>query len=475
MVKLTMEPVTRIEGHAKITVHLDEAGNVEDTRLHVMEFRGFEKFLQGRPAEEVPRIVPRICGICDVQHHLAAAKAVDQIYGFKDDEILPDAYKMRELMNWGSYMHSHALHFYFLAAPDLIIPNGTRKTRNVFQVIQDMPEVALQAIKIRRNGLDIVSATGGRPIHPTSSTPGGISTELDEETQADLLAKAKENIELAQATIELAVPVLEEKIDLVKTLGYFGDTRHCGLVTEDGDWDVYNGKVRIKDKDGSIYTEYRNLEYKDIVAEHVKPYSWLKFPYIKELGYPEGIYRVAPLSRINVCDKMPDAAPLAQAALEDFRERFGYAQYPLLFHWARLIELLAAAEMAADTLEQDLSGDKFPEALERTAGEGAGIVEAARGTLIHHYTTDDEGLITQANIIVATIQNNPAMEMGIQQVAKDYIKPGVEVDDKIFNLMEMVIRAHDPCLSCATHTMDSQMRLATVEVYDSEGNMIKKI
>ena len=260
MVKLTMEPVTRIEGHAKITVHLDEAGNVEDTRLHVMEFRGFEKFLQGRPAEEVPRIVPRICGICDVQHHLAAAKAVDQIYGFNDDDILPAAYKMRELMNWGSYMHSHALHFYFLAAPDLIIPDGTRKTRNVFQVIQDMPEVALQAIKIRRNGLDIVSATGGRPIHPTSSTPGGISTELDEETQADLLAKAKENIELAQATIELAVPVLEEKIDLVKTLGYFGDTRHCGIVTEDGDWDVYNGKVRIKDVDGSIYTEYSNLE-----------------------------------------------------------------------------------------------------------------------------------------------------------------------------------------------------------------------
>ena len=296
MVKLTMEPVTRIEGHAKITVHLDESGNVEDTRLHVMEFRGFEKFLQGRNIEEVPRIVPRICGICDVQHHFAAAKAVDQIFGFKDDEILPAAYKMREIMNWGSYMHSHALHFYFLAAPDLIIPDGTRKTRNVFQVIKDMPEIALQAIKIRRNGLDIVSATGGRPIHPTSSTPGGISTELDEETQADLLAKAKENVELAQATIELAVPILEEKIDLVKTLGYFGDTRHCGLVTEDGDCDVYNGKVRIKDKDGSIYTEYRNLEYKDIVAEHVKPYSWLKFPYIKELGYPEGIYRVANMS-----------------------------------------------------------------------------------------------------------------------------------------------------------------------------------
>lgn len=473
MVKLTMEPVTRIEGHAKITVQLDDDGNVVDTKLHVMEFRGFEKFLQGRPIEEVARIVPRICGICDVQHHLAAAKATDQIFGFEDEKILPAAYKMREIMNWGSFMHSHALHFYFLAAPDLIIPDGTRKTRNVFQIIKDQPDIALQAIELRRNGLEIVRKIGGRPIHPTSSTPGGISTELDDETQKDLLQRAQRNVELAQATLDLAKPIFEEKMDLIKSLGYFGDTRHCGLVN-DGVWDVYNGDVRIKDVDGSIYTEYKNLEYKDIVAEHVAPHSWLKFPYIKELGYPEGIYRVAPLSRINVADKMPDAAPLAQAAFEEFHDKFGYAQAPLLFHWARLIELLAAAECAADALDQDLSGEKFPEELERTAGEGAGIVEAARGTLIHNYECDDNGLVTKANIVVATIQNNPAMEMGIQQVAKDYIKPGVEVDDKIFNLMEMVIRAYDPCLSCATHTMDSQMRLAEVDIVDSEGNIIKK-
>ncbi|MCC7554304.1 MAG: Ni/Fe hydrogenase subunit alpha [Methanobacteriaceae archaeon] len=473
MSKLVMEPVTRIEGHAKITVELDDGGEVVNTKLHVMEFRGFEKFLQGRPIEEVPRIVPRICGICDVQHHLAAAKAADQAFGFEDDKILPTAYKMRELMNWGSFMHSHALHFYFLAAPDLVIPDGTRKTRNVFQIIKDMPEVALQAIELRRNGLDIVKAVGGRPIHPTSSTPGGISTELDDETQKDLLTKAKKNIELAQATIDLAVPILEEKMDLVESLGNFGDTRHCGIV-KDGVWDVYNGDVRIKDKDGSIYTEYNNLEYKDIVAEHVKPYSWLKFPYIKELGYPDGIYRVAPLSRLNVADKMPDAAPLAQGAFEAFHEKFGYAQAPLLFHWARLIEILASAECAADTLEQDLSGEKFPDSIERVSGEGAGIVEAPRGTLIHNYKTDDDGLVTEANIVVATIQNNPAMEMGINKVAKDYIKPGVEVDDKIFNLMEMVIRAYDPCLSCATHTMDSQMRLATIEIVDNQGNIIKK-
>ena len=474
MVKLTMEPVTRIEGHAKITVHLDDAGNVEETRLHVMEFRGFEKFLQGRPVEELARIVPRICGICDVQHHLAAAKAVDQIFGFDDYDILPAAYRMREIMNWGSYMHSHALHFYFLAAPDLIIPNGTRKTRNVFQVIKDMPELALQAINIRRNGLEIERKIGGRPIHPTSSTPGGISTELDDETQKDLLARAQQNVELAQATLDLALPVFEENIDLISSLGNFGDTRHCGLVKPDGTWDVYNGNVRIKDKDGSDLLEYRNAEYTDIVAEHVKPYSWLKFPYIKELGYPEGIYRVAPLSRINVCDDMPAEAPLAREALKEFRSNFGYAQAPLLFNYARLIELLASAECAANALEEDLSGQKFPDELERTEGKGVGIVEAPRGTLIHHYESDENGLTTKANIVVATIQNNPAMEMGIHQVAKDYIKPGVEVDDKIFNLMEMVIRAYDPCLSCATHSMDSQMRLAEVNIVDSEGNLIKK-
>ena len=472
MVKLTMEPVTRIEGHAKITVDLDDAGNVQDTKLHVMEFRGFEKFLQGRNIEEVPRIVPRICGICDVQHHLAAAKAVDEIFGFSSEEILPTAYRMREIMNWGSTMHSHALHFYFLAAPDFIAGKD-RKTRNVFQIIKDAPDVALQAIELRKNALSIIKAIGGRPIHPTSSTPGGISTSLDDETQKDLLKKAQRNVELAVATLDVAKPIFEENLDLVKTLGYI-ESYHCGLV-KDGVWDMYDGKVRMKDKEGKLYAEFKNTEYLDYMAEHVKPYSWLKFPYIKELGYPDGVYRVCPLSRINVADKMPAAAPLAQAELEEFRKAFGYAHEPLLYHWARLIEILASAECAADALEGDLSGQKFPEALERTAGEGVGIVEASRGTLTHHYSCDENGQVTKANIVVSTVQNNPAMEMGIQKVAKDYIKPGVEVDDKIFNLMEMVIRAYDPCLSCATHQIDSQMRLATLEVYDSEGHLVKKI
>lgn len=474
MVKLTMEPVTRIEGHAKITVHLDDAGNVEETRLHVMEFRGFEKFLQRRNIEEVPRIVPRICGICDVQHHLAAAKAVDACFGFENGtDILPTAYRMREIENWGSYMHSHALHFYFLAAPDFIAGKD-RKTRNVFQIIKDAPDLALNAIELRKNAQDIVKAVGGRSIHPTSSTPGGITTELDDETQKELHAKAEKNIELAIATLETAKPIFEENIDLVNSLGNI-ETHHMGLVKPGGVWDVYDGDVRIKDKQGDVFREFKPKDYLDTMAEHVKPYSWLKFPYIKELGYPDGIYRVAPLSRINAADKMPDAAPQAQEYFKEFKDTFGYAQQTLLFHWARLIEIIAAAEMATNALEEDLSGQKFPDPMERQAGEGVGIVEAPRGTLTHHYACDDNGQITKANIIVSTVQNNPAMEMGIQKVANDYIKPGVEVDDSIFNLMEMVIRAYDPCLSCATHTIDSQMKLATLEVYDSQGYLINKL
>lgn len=472
MVKLTLEPVTRIEGHAKITVQLDDAGNVEDTKLHVMEFRGFEKFLQGRQIEDVPRIVQRICGICDVQHHLAATKAVDGIFGFAQEDVLPAAYKMRELMNWGSYMHSHALHFYFLAAPDFIAGKD-RKTRNVFQIIKDAPELALQAIELRKNALSVVKAIGGRPIHPISNLPGGISTELDDETQKDLLAKAQRNIELAEATLQAAIPIFEENLDLVKELGYV-ETYHTGLV-KDGVWDVYDGNVRMKDVQGNHYAEFAPGDYLEYIAEKTKPYSYLKFPYIKELGYPDGIYRVSPLSRLNVVDKMPAAASKAQDYLNEFKNKFGYAHEPLLYHWARLIELLACAECAADTLEQDLSGQKWQDSLEKTAGEGVGIVEAPRGTLTHHYATDEDGLVSKANIVVATIQNNPSMEMGIQKVARDYIKPGVEVDDSIFNLMEMVIRAYDPCLSCATHEIDSQMKLATIEVFDSQGNLINKI
>jgi F420-non-reducing hydrogenase large subunit len=384
---------------------------------------------------------------------------------------------MREIMNWASVIHSHTLSFYFLSAPDFI-GGKDRKTRNVFQIIKDYPELAGKALELRRHAQDIITTIGGRPIHQVSNTPGGITTELSDEVQAEDLEKAKRCLELSMDTWEAAQPIFEENLDLIKTLGYVS-TYHCGLVDkQDGSWDMYNGNVRMVDKEGKEYAEFAPQDYTDYMAEGVKPYSWLKFPYIKDIGYPEGVYRVAPLSRLNACKKMPDAAPKAQELLNDFRATFGQCpQETLLFHPARLIELVAAAELAVDGLEGDLSGEKRPGAIDRSqiTGEGVGIVEASRGTLTHHYKTDENGLVTEANIIVATVQNNPAMEMGIQQVANTYIKPGVEVDDKIFNLMEMVIRAYDPCLSCATHQLDTQMRLSTVEVYDHMGNLVKKI
>jgi F420-non-reducing hydrogenase large subunit len=383
---------------------------------------------------------------------------------------------MREIMNWASVMHSHTLSFYFLSAPDFI-GGQDRKTRNVFQIVKDNPELAVKALELRRHSQDIVNAIGGRPIHQVSNTPGGITTELTDEEIKDNLVKAQKALELSIETYEVAQPIFEENLDLIKTLGNV-ETYHCGLVDKkDGTWDMYNGNVRMVDKKGDLYAEFASQDYLDYIAEGVKPYSWLKFPYIKDLGYPEGIYRVAPLSRVNAATKMP--SEVAQGYFEDFRATFGKCpQEPLLFHPARLIELVAASEMAVDGLEDPvITEQKRPEAIDRDqiTGYGVGIVEASRGTLTHHYETDENGLVTKANIVVATVQNNPSMEMGIQQVAKNYIKPGVEVDDKIFNLMEMVIRAYDPCLSCATHQLDTQMRLSTVEVYDHEGNLVKKV
>ena len=284
-------------------------------------------------------------------------------------------------MNWGSYMHSHALHFYFLAAPDFIAGKD-RKTRNVFQIIKDAPDVALQAIELRKNALDIVKATGGRPIHPTSSTPGGISTELDDETQKDLLKKAQRNVELAEATLELAKPIFEENLDLVKESRY--TWKPTTLVwLNNGVWDVYDGDVRMKDEEGKIYAEFGSENYLDYMAENVKPYSWLKFPYIKDLGYPEGIYRVAPLSRLNVADKMPDTK--SPGLLQRIQRHLWIRTRTTTLPLGKTNRTGCSSRMCCDALEGDLSGQKFPGPIERQAGEGVGIVEASRGTLTHHY------------------------------------------------------------------------------------------
>lgn len=458
MVKqIKVAPVSRIEGHAQITIDVDESGKATDARLNIMEIRGFEKFLQGRPVEEAPRTVTQICGICPVSHHLASAKAVDANFGV---ETAPTAKLLRELMQYGQYIHSHALHFYFLAAPDFVFtPDGDPKQRNVFGIIAANPELAVQAVKHRKVGQQIVEATGGRSISPVTFVPGGITKGLTKEDVDRLLPMAKQAVEYSQGALALAKPIFNQYIDAIKLLGS-ADSMHLGLV-KNGNLELYDGMLRLLGKDGSIVKEFAGRDYLQYIAEYVYPHSYLKAPYWKEMGWDNGMYRVSPLSRVNVCDKI--STPLANAELQEFRKAFGRpAQHTLLYHYARLIELLYASERAVEMLSDPaITGKDLRAPAKPRAATGVGVIEAPRGTLIHDYDTDDKGMITRANIIVATAHNNKAINVGLKNTAQKIINTLTPAEG-ILNRMEMVIRAYDPCFSCATHTVAGKMPLEVV-------------
>jgi F420-non-reducing hydrogenase large subunit len=458
MVKqIKISPVTRIEGHAQVTIDVDDSGKVSDARLNIMEIRGFEKFLQGRAVEEAPRIVTQICGICPVSHHLAAAKAVDNCFGVKPTAT---ATMLRELMQFGQYIHSHALHFYFLAAPDFVFtPDGKQEQRNVFGVIAANPELAKQAVLHRKVGQQIVEATGGRSINPVTFVPGGITKGLTKEEVDRLLPMAKQAVEYSKGALALAKPIFNQYIDAIKLLGD-ADSMHLGLV-KNGNLELYDGMVRLLGKDGNVMKEFPEQDYLQYIAEYVYPHSYMKAPYWKELGWENGMYRVSPLSRINVCDKID--TPLANAELQEFRKAFGRpAQKTLLYHYARLIELLYASEKAVEYLSNPaIMGKDLRVPVKPRAATGVGIIEAPRGTLIHDYDTDEKGMITKANIIVATAHNNKAMNVGLKNTAQKIINTPTPAEG-ILNRMEMVIRAYDPCFSCATHTVAGKMPLEVV-------------
>lgn len=458
MVKqIQVKPVSRIEGHAQITIDVDDSGKATDARLNIMEVRGFEKFLQGRPVEEAPRIVTQICGICPVSHHLAAAKAVDDNFGVK---TAPTAHLLRELMQYGQYIHSHALHFYFLAAPDFVFtPDGDPKQRNVFGVIGANPALATEAVMFRKIGQQIVEATAGRSINPVTSVPGGITKGL---TQADvdrLLPMAKQAVVYSQNALKLAKPIFNQYLDAIKILGE-APSMHMGLV-KNGNLELYDGVLRLQGKDGATIKEFDPRDYLQYIAEYVYPHSYMKAPYWKEMGWENGMYRVSPLSRINVCDKI--STPLAQAELEEFRKAFGRpAQLTLLYHYARLIELLYSSERAVEMLsDKSITGKELRVPVKARAATGVGVIEAPRGTLIHDYDTDDKGMITRANIIVATAHNNKAINLGLKNTAQKIINTATP-SEGILNRMEMVIRAYDPCFSCATHSVAGKMPLEVV-------------
>jgi F420-non-reducing hydrogenase large subunit len=474
MKTITIAPVTRIEGHAKITINLDDAGNVADTFVNVVELRGFEKFCIGRPVEELPRIVTSICGVCPWSHHLASAKTNDAVFGVTPPSA---GRKLRELCNAVAYTEEHILHFFFLAGADFVMgPDSDYSVRNVIGIAQANPEIGRQVVRNRHLGAKMLNILSGKSIHPVTAVPGGFSKPLTEAERQEVLAMANEVLEFAKFAIAYSKENLFAKyLDAIEVIGAI-NTGFLGTVTDDGTLDLYDGKARLMKTDGT-YEEFEYAQYTDYISEHIEPWTYLKFPYAKKWGEfsmdidnPSGIYRTNSLARMNVCDRI--STPLAQAELEEFREKFGRpAQLSLLYNWARLIELLYNAEKAVELLnDPEITSPETRVPVTPRAARGVGSVEAPRGTLIHDYETDENGLVTNVNLIVGTTHNNAPVNMSVKQTAKALIKDG-NYDQGTLNRLEMAIRAYDPCLSCATHKLDGTIALK-VEIRNARGKII---
>ncbi|MCP5104669.1 MAG: Ni/Fe hydrogenase subunit alpha [bacterium] len=472
--QIVIQPVTRVEGHAKITIQLDDTGNVADTKVNVVELRGFEKFCIGRPVEELPRIVTSICGVCPWSHHLASAKTNDAVFGV---EPPPTGKKLRELCNSIAYTEEHILHFFFLAGADFVMgPDADYSVRNVIGIAQAHPEIGKQVVRNRHLGTQMLNIVSGKSIHPVTAVPGGFSKPLTQAERDKMLPMAEEVLEFAKFSIAFAKEnIFPKYLDTVKILGVI-DTGFLGTVTDDGTLNLYDGKLRLMRPDGS-YEDFTYAQYTDFISEKVEGWTYLKFPYAKSWGdgfsmdinAPKGIYRTNSLARINVADRI--ATPLAQKEFEEFRSQFGRpAQLTLLYHWARLIELLYNAEHAVELLnDPGIIGRETRVPVTPRAARGVGCVEAPRGTLIHDYETDDKGMLTNVNLIVGTTHNNAPINMSVNQAAKALIKDG-NYDQGMLNKVEMAIRAYDPCFSCATHNFDGSIPVR-IEILDAAGNL----
>ncbi len=466
---IEISPVTRVEGHGKVTIHLDANGKVDEARLHIVEFRGFERFIQGRLLWEVPVIVQRLCGICPVSHHLAAAKAMDMIVGA--DQLTPTAEKMRRLMHYGQVMQSHVLHFFHLAAPDLLFGFGApAERRNIFEVIREDPELGRRAILMRKFGQDIIEATAGKKIHGTGAIPGGINRNLDMATRDALLAQVVTMIGWAQDALALARNYTLENTGLVDSFATF-QSNYMSLVRDDGALDLYHGNLRALDAQGApIFDQLPYTSYQDMLTEDVRSWSYMKFPFITGLGPDAGWYRVGPLARMNTASFID--TPLADAAHMDLMAvSDGLPQHAVLAnHWARMIEVLHCVEKIRDLLhDPDLQGTDLVVTGDRRR-TGIGVIEAPRGNLIHHYEVDEHDQVTYCNLIVSTTHNNEGMNRAVKDVALQYVSDQPQVTEPMLNHVEVAIRAYDPCLSCATHAL-GQMPLQ-VELVDAAGKVI---
>ena len=466
--RVVIEPVTRVEGHGKVTIMLDEQGQVEQARLHIVEFRGFERFIQGRPFWEVPVLVQRLCGICPVSHHLAAAKAMDVIVGA--DQLTPTAEKMRRLMHYGQTFQSHALHFFHLASPDLLFGFGSDlKERNVIGVAAKHPELAVQGVMMRKYGQEIIKATSGKKIHGTGAIPGGINKNLSLAERDGFLSELGQMTEWAVGALQLARDYTEKNLEEIKDFGSF-ESSHVGLVRADGAMDLYDGGLRAIDAQGeTIFDHMDPQKYLDYLTEEVRSWSYMKFPFIKSLGAEKGWYRVGPLSRVNACTYID--TPVAEKARKEFMALTDGKpnNITMAYHWTRMIELVHSIEKIKELLEDpDLQGTDLLVEGERRE-EGVSIIEAPRGSLFHHYRVDKNDQVVMANLIVSTTSNNEPMNRAVTKVAKDYLS-GQEITEGLLNHVEVAIRAYDPCLSCATHAV-GQMPLS-IKLVDHEGKLI---
>jgi NAD-reducing hydrogenase large subunit len=470
MKRITIEPVSRIEGHAKVTIQLDDAGNVADTRFQVTQVRGFEKFTEGRPFYEMPGITSRICGICPISHQLAASKACDAIMAVR----IPKAAKLlRELVHCAQFVQSHALSFFYLSGPDLLLGmNADPATRNVAGVIEANPDLARAGIELRKFGLQVIEGLAQERVHPSWIVPGGVKTPMSAQTRNRLLSGIPDAID----TTNLALNLFKEKLDsFQEEIENFGSapTMYAGLVDTGGNLQLYDGQLRFCSADGEILQGGIPAEdYADYIGEATLRESYLKAPYYRPLGYPEGIYRVGPLGRINVANAF--GTPLADEALQEFRQRFGRTPHSaFLYHYARLIEVLYALERMMILLNLREILDAHVRATANVnALDGMGIIEAPRGTLIHHYKVDEDGAILWANLIVATGHNNVAISKSVRQVSEHFVR-GNHLEEGMLNRVSAVVRAYDPCLSCSTHALG--MPAVSISLLAADGVLLDEI
>src|SRR4030043_157512 len=484
MRRITIDPITRLEGHGKIEIFLNDNGEVANTYFQVPELRGFEKFTEGRMADDMPQITQRICGVCPEAHHLASTKALDALYHVDPPE---PAKKLRELLYSAFYVTDHTTHFYILAGPDFVMgPDAPVAERNILGVIAKVGlELGGAVINTRMKNHHIIHMLGGRAVHPVFGLPGGVSKGLNEEERKEVEQTAKDSVEFAKLSLKVFDDIVlknKEYVDMIVSDAYTHRTYYMGLVDEKNKVNFYDGKVRVVDPDGKEFAKYAPREYLDHVAEHVEPWSYMKFPYLKKIGWKgfvdgkdSGVFRTTPLSRLNAADGV--TTPLAQEAYEKFYSTLGGkpVHHTLATHWARLVELLYAAERLLElSKDPEITSPNIRTIPTAKPDEGVGIVEAPRGTLTHHYITDENGIIKKANLIVATVNNVPAISMSVKKAAQSLIKPGKKITEGLLNRIEMAWRPYDPCFGCATHTLPGQAPMEVI-IRDTKGEVVKRL